>query len=276
MIYIYVLSDENDNIRYVGQTNNIKRRYNYHLSSSLNENSDTFNTYKDRWIRKLLNGGIKPKIDIIEECNNLKDANFSEKFYIDYLTYLGVKLTNSHHIDVTEFSKKTKKKMSDSKKGKTLEEIFGEEKGKEIKEKFIKRTKDYFTGKEKPLLQKEKISNTLKEYFKDKNNHWAYGKNLSIEHTEKLRMSHLNNSKNIGNKKPRTEEQKEAIRRKIKGTKVKRHKILQYDKNMNLIKEWNSLREISKNDATLNRAIIAKCCKGITPFYAGYIWKYKL
>jgi hypothetical protein len=60
---------------------------------------------------------------------------------------------------------------------------------------------------------------------------------------------------------PRTEDQKEKIRNKIKGTKIKRTKIIQYDDNMNYIKEWNSLREIERFDSTLNRSKVSKSCK---------------
>jgi hypothetical protein len=143
---------------------------------------------------------------------------------------------------------------------------------------------------------------------------------MTTDYNEKLRLSHINNPKNIGNTKllnsvvlplklgsfsavrktgqveliwetlseentshfeierspdginwsrigevaamgPRTEDQKEKIRNKIKGTKIKRTKIIQYDDNMNYIKEWNSLREIERFDSTLNRSKVSKSCK---------------
>jgi hypothetical protein len=41
MRYIYALLDPDENqIRYIGQTDNIKRRYNNHISSSLNGNDE--------------------------------------------------------------------------------------------------------------------------------------------------------------------------------------------------------------------------------------------
>jgi hypothetical protein len=45
---------------------------------------------------------------------------------------------------------------------------------------------------------------------------------------------------------------------------------------MNLIKQWKSLREIERNDLTLSRSQIAKCCKGLKDNYAGFIWRYKV
>lgn len=273
MIYIYTLADKNDIVRYVGQTNDLKRRYNDHISYSFNENSNSYHTYKSRWIRKEINSGGEIIMSIIDECHNLDSSNFNEDFYITYLTSLGVKLTNSHNNDVTEFSVETRKKMSDFRIGKSLEEIFGEEKGKEIKLKFGKRASIYWKGKEKSESQKNKISETLKEYFKDKTNHWAYEKEFTTEHKEKMRLSHLNNPKNIGNTRPKTEEQKNKIREKVKGSKVDRLTIVQKDLDGNILAEWKSLREIEKSTG-LSRNQIAKCCKSENKIYAGYHWSY--
>jgi hypothetical protein len=276
MRYIYKLIDPMTNeIRYIGQTDNIKRRYNDHISSSFNENSDSYDTYKARWIRKLKSNNLLPFIEILEECDNLEQSNIRERYYIDKLTIEGYKLTNSYVSDVTEFSIDTKKKMSNAKKGKTLEEIVGLEKSIQLKEYYSERTKLNNPNKSNDTLVREKISNTLKEYFSDKENHWAYGLKMDDEHNEKLRIAKLNNPKNVGNKKPRTDEQKEKIRNSIKGIKIKRSEILQYDINMNLINEWKSLREIERNDSSLSRVQISKCCKGIKSTYAGFIWIYK-
>ena len=50
-------------------------------------------------------------------------------------------------------------------------------------------------------------------------------------------------------------------------------KVIQYDKNMNVIKIWNSITEASMNVNTSKMNII-KCCKGINKTAKGYIWKY--
>ena len=276
MRYIYALLDPTTNqIKYIGQTNNIERRFNDHLSSSLNENSDSYNTYKARWIRKLLSNNIKPIIQIVEECENLEQSNLKERFHIEKLTNEGHKLTNSHVSDVTEVSSDTREKMSNAKKGKKLEEIVGDEKAIELRKYYSERIKENNPNKSDDPIVKEKISNTLKEFFKDKENHWAYGLKMDDEHNEKLRIAKLNNPKNVGNRKPRTEEQKEKIRNSIKGSKVKRSEIIQYDLDMNILNTWKSLRDIERSDNTLMRNQIAKCCKGNKETYAGFIWKYK-
>ena len=277
MRYIYTLSDPSTmEIRYVGQTNEPKRRFNDHISSSINESSDSYNTYKARWIRKILNNNFLPIMNIIDSCSSFEESNKLERIYVENLTKDGYRLTNSHVTDVTEFSIETKKKMSSAKKGKTLEEIVGLEKSLELREYYSERMKLNNPNKSNDTLVKEKISNTLKEYFSTPENHWAYGLKMDDDHNEKLRQSKLNNPKNVGNRKPRTEEQKEKIRNSIRGIKIKRSEILQYDLDMNLINEWKSLREIERNDSSLSRSQISKCCKGDKNTYAGYIWKYKI
>jgi hypothetical protein len=246
------------------------------MSSSLNKNSSSYNTYKSCWIRKILNNNLLPIIEVIEECDTLEISNIREKYYINKLNNDGYKLTNSYVSDVTEFSIETKKKMSSAKKGKTLEEIVGLEKSLELKEYYSERMKLNNPNRSNDTLVKEKISNTLKEHFSTPENHWAYGKKMTDDHNEKLRQAKLNNPNNVGNRKPRTDEQKEKIRKSILGRKIERHKILQYDLGNNLIKEWKSLREIENHDSTLKRNQISKCCKGEKDFYAGFIWKFNI
>ena len=276
MRYIYTLSDPSTmEIRYVGQTNDPKRRFNDHISSSINESSDSYETYKARWIRKVISNNLLPIMNIIDTCNSIEESNRLERDYVDRFTTEGVKLTNSHVNDVTEFSLQTREKISNAKKGKKLEEIVGLEKSIELKAYYSEKTRLNNPNKSNDPLVREKISNTLKEYFSDKENHWAYGLRMTDEHNEKLRLAKLNNPKNVGNRKPRTEEQKEKIRNSIKGKKVNRSQIIQYDLEMNLIKIWKSLREIERTDSSLSRSQIAKCCKEEKNSYAGFIWKYK-
>jgi len=272
MRYIYSLSDPNTNeIRYIGQTDNINRRYNDHLANTINENSTEYNTHKSRWIRKLMLNNLYPIISIIETTNTLIDSNIREKFYIKKLTDEGVKLTNSYCSDVTEFSSETRDKMSVAKKGKKLEEIVGEEKAAELKIYYSNRITQNNPNKSNDTLVKEKISDTLKDYFKDKNNHWAYGKEMTDSMCNNLRQSHLNNYKNVGNRNKRTEEEKENLRNKMIGRKLQRCKIIQQDLDGNFIKIWNSIREICRELMDYNRSTLNKNInKGRS--YAGFNW----
>ncbi|WP_300571212.1 GIY-YIG nuclease family protein [Flavobacterium sp.] len=74
MIYIYTLSHPITNeVRYVGKTINIKRRYKQHLY-------DKRNTHKCNWVQSLRKDKLKPILTIIEECeSNWQDR---EKYWI--------------------------------------------------------------------------------------------------------------------------------------------------------------------------------------------------
>ena len=58
----------------------------------------------------------------------------------------------------------------------------------------------------------------------------------------------------------------------IKPTNIK--SVLQYDLNMNLIKEWNDITQASK-ELNIYNSNISTCCKGKLKTTGGYIWKYK-
>lgn len=60
-------------------------------------------------------------------------------------------------------------------------------------------------------------------------------------------------------------------------SKSKSKPILQYDKNGNFIKEWNSALEVEK-EIGLNHSNIGMCCNNKPKYKSvgGYIWRYKL
>lgn len=63
MIYIYKLIDpKNNEVRYVGKTINIKRRYKQHLY-------DKRTSHKSSWVQSLRNQKLKPILEILEICN---------------------------------------------------------------------------------------------------------------------------------------------------------------------------------------------------------------
>jgi excinuclease UvrABC nuclease subunit len=80
-IYIYKLIDpRNDEVRYVGKTINIKNRYKQHLY-------DKRKSHKASWVQSLRQIKLKPKLDILEICNenNWKDR---EKYWINQFNNL--------------------------------------------------------------------------------------------------------------------------------------------------------------------------------------------
>ena len=69
--YIYALSHPITNeVRYIGKTINIKRRYKQHLYDKRTK------SYKSSWIISLKSLGLKPIMTIIEECN---DVNWEDR-----------------------------------------------------------------------------------------------------------------------------------------------------------------------------------------------------
>ncbi len=87
--YIYVLKCPiTFAIRYVGKSNNPKRRYYSHLNIN-----KTSSSYKRNWIKQLKENNLKPIMEVIAEVSidNWKEY---EKYYINYYKSLGCKLTN--------------------------------------------------------------------------------------------------------------------------------------------------------------------------------------
>lgn len=56
--------------------------------------------------------------------------------------------------------------------------------------------------------------------------------------------------------------------------KLKRKKVLQFDKNMNFIKEWNSQTEVAKHFG-IYPSCISEVCRGKRKSCKGFIWKLK-
>lgn len=89
-IYIYVLIDPSTNkARYVGKTDNLKRRYSCHLA-----NAKLKDSHLTRWVHKLMRSGKKPIMRVLEIAD---DQNWQsrEQFWINTLRKQGVSLVNT-------------------------------------------------------------------------------------------------------------------------------------------------------------------------------------
>lgn len=87
--FIYILIDPRDNqVKYVGKTNNVKRRYSQHISlASKNK------TYKTNWLSSLIIMNLKPEMVVIDECEDDSWIEL-EQWYIELFKSWGFKLTN--------------------------------------------------------------------------------------------------------------------------------------------------------------------------------------
>ena len=90
--YIYVLRDpRNDEVRYVGFTIDVQKRWRKHISESAR---GVINTYKARWIRSLLLLDLQPVIEVVDHGIG-GDWQSVEKYWILHHRMQSAKLTNS-------------------------------------------------------------------------------------------------------------------------------------------------------------------------------------
>lgn len=88
--FIYTLSDPNNKkVKYIGKTNNIKRRFLSHLSN----NQLSKSTKKNNWIISLLRKNQLPIIEVLDEVDS-ELVDFFEIFYISLFKSWGFDLVN--------------------------------------------------------------------------------------------------------------------------------------------------------------------------------------
>jgi hypothetical protein len=90
IVYIYALLDpDTDDVRYIGKTKNLAQRLSSHCLSS----SKQSNPHKWRWIDKLKADGKKPKMLILDQCEQ-DSWQESERHWIAHYRSIGARLTN--------------------------------------------------------------------------------------------------------------------------------------------------------------------------------------
>lgn len=138
--------------------------------------------------------------------------------------------------------------------------------------------KDNLARKEAQELEKEMI-------LKYKTNNEKYGYNKSIgtklckERIEEVRQRAYGNKNMLG--KHHTEEVKKKLRQANLGKKMsetakakKSKPVIQYDKQMNVIKEYYGIHKASEMTG-IYWTNIARCCNSKCKTAGGYIWKFK-
>ena len=210
--YIYILKHpETFEVKYVGKTNNIKRRFAQHKSKKCLEKTGSKKLAS--WILKLLSNNLLPIMEIIEEC----DDNWAEreKYWISYYSNTTTLCNLSEGGEGVGHNDSTKSKI-----------------------------KNALVGRKRSDEEKEAISKAM---------------------IGKKRGKYTNTE---GHKK-RYENPEERKKCSIK----LRKKVGQYDLENNLIQEFESLREASRQ-LNIDCGSISKCCKNKQKQSNGFTFKY--
>ncbi len=188
-VYIYGLWDPRTlELRYIGKAENLKGRLNDHIRSTKNNRNE--NLYKEGWIRQLLLEGIKPTIEILEECTE-GTWREAERAWIREAREKGVRLTNiteggegfgsgeNHPMFGRKHTPEALKKISLASTGRTVSE--------EAKRKISKANKGKTPFKGKKLSDEAKAKISKANTGKPGTN---LGKKFSEEHKKRISDSH--------------------------------------------------------------------------------------
>lgn len=237
--YIYTLSHPITNeIRYVGKTNNISKRYSAHLK-------DKSKSYKNSWIKSLLNEDLLPIIEVLEEFNNELDCYNAEKYWIEQLKIWGFDLTNLQMGGIGGNSDSLKLDKNPNAK---------------ISVETVLSIKNYLLNSDKTINEIAKIHNCKPSTIHNiKYGSWSEITGFTGKEKWVRKDSILNRQKAL---KQSGLYDKQSI------------KVLQYDLEMNFIKEFNSISEASKETNT-NRTSLTQCLNNKLKSANKFIWKRK-
>lgn len=258
---IYCWTNKVNGKKYIGQAVNLKVR----KRKFLNWNNPKYAGDYINQARIKYNSNEYWNYEILEFCNK-EDLNEKETYYISYfksnLKEFGYNLTEGGGGTFGYvLSEETKRKMSIANSGEK-NGFYGKHHSEETK-RFLSEMRigkyngedNGFYGKHHSEESKRKMSNARK-------------KRIITEET-KRKLSIINSGENNGMYgRNHSEETKRRL------SKLRSIPILQYDLNMNLIREWESAKSVM-NELGFNNSRIGRNCKGIISKAYGYIWRYK-
>ena len=252
--YIYILQDPDTlSVRYVGKTTNPRKRFYQHTNKKVQEVSKR--RYLSKWILKLLKVNKKPLMTIIDETES--DWKNLEQYWIEQFKTWGYRLTNL-----------------------TIggEGLVGYIHKKETIEKLSKMITCISPNGLQHLGNCKEIASIIGV------SHSAIYNVLYKSITGKVKGYHsfkmltpndkyLANLEIIKQNKPKISE----LCKQVSSSNCKRlfsKPIIQYDKSMNIIAEYESLSEASRQ-TKINAQNISSVCLNKNKTAGGYIWKYK-
>jgi predicted GIY-YIG superfamily endonuclease len=252
--YIYILQDPDTmDVRYVGKTTNPKKRLYQHTNKRVQEYSRR--RYLSNWLLKLLNCNKKPIMTIIDQTDN--DWKQLEIYWIEQFKNWGFKLVNltigGDGVEGYLHTKETIYKLS---------EIIS----------CISPDGKKYSGNCKEIasiigVSHSAIYNVLYKSITGKVKGWHSFKMHSPNE------KYLSNLKVIEQCKPKISD----LCKQVSANNCKRlfsKPIIQYDKEGNIVCEYESLSEASRQ-TSINAQNISAVCLGKNKSAGGYKWKYK-
>lgn len=148
----------------------------------------------------------------------------------------------------------------------------GHKKSQEWKDNYSKLMSNINKGR---ILTEEHKDNLSKSHKKFGSKPWVGESRLGKK--QSLITSQRKSEKLKGRKQTQEEKDKRSLAKKGIPNKNIRKPVLQFDKNNNFIKEWNSIREAEDfySNGKKNTSI-SSCCRGNIKTAYKYIWKFKI
>lgn len=243
---VYEIINQINGKRYIGQSVNIILRWKDH-TKDLNKNESRCTLLQRAWNKY---GADNFVFNILEECPE-SDLDYFEKYYISLYDTVnnGYNIENGGNAQ-KHLSEETKKKLSDSHKGKTVSD--------ETRRKMSESQK----GDKNPMFGKHHTEETKKKI--SENNKGKTGHPITDAQREICRQANLG--------KIMSDETKD---------KISRANIGRIPYNKNLHKVYCVELEIVFENATeagkklgINSGTIIACCKGTRKTCGGYHWSY--
>lgn len=271
-VCIYLLIDpETRQVRYVGKSNDISKRYLGTWKISSKEGK-----YKVNWVKSLLSKGLKPEIEIVDEVNE-SEWQFWEKHYISLYKSWGFKLTNSTEGGEGigkgyKMPPRSLEHMNNIKLSKINNNTWRKPHSQETKNKIGKSSLGRIPSEETKAKRKATIASWGKSKIEDYNkkrtkkaisifkeiNKKRKGKSIEeiygIERANIIRKTQIENQKNKRFKKP----------------------VGKYTLDNVLLKVYSSVVEAGKDCPKNASGAISNCCKGKRKSVYKHIYKYIL
>lgn len=251
-VYIYSLScPKTGQIRYVGKTNNLKKRLFGHLSLSRKPGKKT---HVQCWIGSLLNESINPIIEMLDKVPT-DEWVFWEEYWISQIKYWGFELTNkTNGGDGVDPETNMGRVLSDEHKKKISDSVKQTHKNRPL----YNLTETHF--KNTVILDKDEL---YKKYILENLSQPKCAEYFNVSETAIFK-----NLKKYGIKKDK------SIWRKQCKNNRKSKIVLQFDLDGNFLKEWESVKLIADSFG-IKPNFIRRCIKGHRKSAKGFKWGYK-